>query len=278
MTTVQILNDPTPWWGGMDDPLSIVDLMAAGTVPVDQAAALWWAVERGASFFTAGGPSGAGKSTLANSLLTFLPESARIYVVTGRDDTFAFPAGADPTYLLISELSSHGRPFYLSGPAALEAFALLRHGARMIGTLHAESVDEAVRSVLLDEMAVPAADVARLTFVAIIRVDGPRDLRGRFDRRRTDLTRRVIEIGLLGAGGAGVRVTTLASWDGQTGKLEPAPPPAGLAALAAWAGTTPGDAESAVRARAKVLTDLLETGRRTPDEVLAAVQAFRGQG
>lgn len=278
MTTVQILNDPTPWWGGMDHPLSIVDLMAAGTIPVGQAAALWWAVERGASFFTAGGPSGAGKSTLANSLLTFLPESARIYVVTGRDDTFAFPASADPTYLLISELSSHGRPFYLSGPAALQAFALLRHGARMIGTLHAGSVAEAVGSVLLDEMAVPAADVARLTFVAIIRVDGPRDLRGRFDQRRTDLTRRVIEIGLLGAGDAGVRVTNLATWDGQTDELEPAPPPAGLAALAAWANTTPGDAAGAVRARAGVLADLLNTGRRTPEEVLAAVRAFRAQG
>ena len=278
MTTVQILNDPTPWWGGMDDPLSIVDLMAAGTIPADQAAALWWAVERGASFFTAGGPSGAGKSTLANCLLTFLPESARIYVVAGRDDTFTFPASADPTYLLISELSSHGRPFYLSGPAALQAFALLRHGARMIGTLHAESVDEAVRSVLLDEMAVPAADVARLTFVAIIRVDGPRDVRGRFDRRRGDLTRRVIEIGLLSAGDAGVRVTNLATWDGQSGQLEPAPPPAGLVALAAWAGREPGDVESAVRARAGVLTDLLNTGRRTPDEVLTAVRAFRAQG
>jgi type IV secretory pathway ATPase VirB11/archaellum biosynthesis ATPase len=273
---MQILNDPTPWWGSIDSqPLSIIDLIAAGTIPATEAGALWWAVERGASFFTAGGPSGAGKSTLANTLLGFLPAAARVYVVSGRDDPLTLPAGREPTYLLISELSSHGRPFYLSGPAAGRAFALLRTGARMIGTLHAESVAEAVDDVLSAEMGIPAGDIARLTFIAIIRVDGPRDMHGRVERRRTDLTRRVIEIGLLRAGDAGVRVLSLAKWNERAERLEPASAPAGIAALAEWAGTDVATAQAAIAGRTGVLSDLLQAGRRSPDDVAAAVRAFR---
>ena len=275
---MQILNDPTPWWGSVDSqPLSIIDLIAAGTVPVAQAGALWWAVEHGASFFTAGGPSGAGKSTLANALLSFLPAAARIYVVSGRDDPFILPAGSEPTYLLISELSSHGRPFYLSGPAALRAFTLLRTGVRMIGTLHAETVDEAVNAVLGAEMEIPARDIARLTFIAIIRVDGPRDERGRVERRRPDLTRRVIEIGLLSASDAGVRVLRLANWNERSERLQPAGAPAGVAALAAWAGLDVVMVETSIRTRIDVLTDLLHAGLRTMDDVAAAVRALRAQ-
>lgn len=275
---MQILNDPTPWWGGVDSqPLSIVDLIAAGTIPAAQAGALWWAVEQGASFFTAGGPSGAGKSTLANALLCFLPEAARIYVVSGRDDPFTLPAGTEPTYLLISELSSHGRPFYLSGPAALHAFALLRRGVRMIGTLHAETVAEAVNAVLSAEMAVPVSEIARITFIAIIRVDGPRDERGRVERRRTDLTRRVIEIGLLSARDAGVRILSLAKWNAGSERLEPAGAPAGVAALAEWAGTDTPTVQAAIDVRAGVLSDLLQSGRRSPDDVAAAMRTLRSQ-
>jgi type IV secretory pathway ATPase VirB11/archaellum biosynthesis ATPase len=272
---VQVLNDPYPWWSGLDNPLSIIDLMAAGTIPSDLAASLWWAVEHGASFFTAGGPSGAGKSTLANALLSFLPETARLYVVSGRDDPFQLPQGSQPTYLLISEVSSHGRPFYLSGPAALRAFAMLRSGVRMIGTLHAESVEEAVTDVLSDEMGVPDTDIAGITFIAIIRVDGPRDEHGRVERRRTDLTRRVIEIGLLCEGKSGVNIVNLAAWNEGLGRLESAS--GAVAAFAAWAGKVPAIVDAAIREQAAILNDLLNTGRRSPDDVAAAVRAYRAQ-
>jgi hypothetical protein len=273
---MQILNDPEPWWSGLDAPLSVIDLMAAGTLPVEQAAMLWWAVERGASYFTAGGPSGAGKSTLAHALLSFLPDAARIYVVSGRDDRFDIPAGAGPTYLLISELSAHGRPFYLSGPAALHAFSLLREGRRMIGTLHAESVAQAVENVLLDEMRIPAEDVARLTFIAIIRVDGPRNARGWVERRNPDLVRRVVEIGLLVPDSTdGVRVVNLAAWNGDSGQLEAPSPSAGVAALAAWFGLAQETVETAIRARAAALQDLFTAERRAAEDVAATVRQLR---
>src|SRR5690348_9614983 len=144
---MQYLNDPRPWTDGRDQELSLVDLVVNETIPAGPAGLLWWALERGASLLTAGGPSGAGKSTLANACLPFLPAEARAYVVAGRDDPLLVAADGGPTYLLISELSQHGRPHYLSGPAARRAFALVRAGLRVVGTLHADSVDEAITNL-----------------------------------------------------------------------------------------------------------------------------------
>ena len=91
---MKFINDPSPWSEGIDRNLSIVDLLLNNTIPVAQAAILWWALEQGASLFTAGGPSGAGKSTLANACLPFLPDGARAYATSGRDDPFTVPVGA----------------------------------------------------------------------------------------------------------------------------------------------------------------------------------------
>src|SRR3989442_4043377 len=108
---MQYLNDPRPWREGLGRDLSMVDLVVNETIPVGPAALLWWALERGASLLTAGGPSGAGKSTLANACLSFLPDGAQAYVVSGRDDPLLVSTDGGPTYLLISELSDHARPY-----------------------------------------------------------------------------------------------------------------------------------------------------------------------
>src|SRR5579883_2009286 len=158
---MQYINDPRPWTDGRDRDLSMVDLVVNETIPVGPAAMLWWALERGASLLTAGGPSGAGKSTLAKACLSFLPNEARAYAVSGRDDPMLLPAGGGPTYLLINELSTHGRPAYISGPAARRAFARLRDGHRLVGTLHADSVDQAIEE-LVEDVGLSVEDIARV--------------------------------------------------------------------------------------------------------------------
>lgn len=278
---MQYLNDPRPWTEGRDRDLSMVDLVANGTIPVGPAAMLWWALERGASLLTAGGPSGAGKSTLANACLSFLPEGARAYAVAGRDDPLLLPADGGPTYLLISELSRHGRPYYIAGPPARRAFSLLRHGLRLVGTLHADSVDEAVDN-LGDEIELPPDDIARVELVAITRVEGGPD---RSDRRPhgpvqpgdVPVRRRIVEIGLLAPDPAvEVRNVELAAWNAESGRLEIAEPPAGLAALARWAGVPTTAAEAAIAERADVLARLAADGRRDPRDVDDAVRTLRG--
>src|SRR5439155_6827064 len=117
-----LLKRPAPRSGmTTGPPLTMVDLIANGTVPAAEAAALWWAVERGASVMVAAGPRLAGKTTLASALFPFLPENARAYITAGPRDPLALPDGDGPIYLLVNELSNH-TPYYLAGPAAQRAF------------------------------------------------------------------------------------------------------------------------------------------------------------
>jgi len=277
---MQFLNNPRPWTEGLDRDLSMVDLVVNETIPVAPAALLWWALERGASLLTAGGPSGAGKSTLANACLSFLPEAARAYAVAGRDDPLQVPTDASPTYLLISELSRHGRPYYISGPAARRAFALVRDGLRVIGTLHADSVDEAIEN-LGEEVELLPGDIARVDLIAITRVEGGLVRSG---RQRTDnvrpgdvaVRRRIVEIGLLGSDpDRGVRQVGLAAWNTGSSRLEIAEPPAGVAALARWAGVPAPSAVAAIAERADILARLAADGRRDPRDVDDAVRRLR---
>jgi hypothetical protein len=278
---MQYLNDPRPWTEGVSGELSMVDLVSNETIPVGPAAMLWWAVERGASLLTAGGPSGAGKSTLANACLSFLPDGARAYAVAGRDDPLVVPTGQGATYLLISELSSHGRPHYISGEPARRAFALVRDGLRVVGTLHADSVDEAIE-VLGGEVELSREDIARVDLLAVTRVvdELPREEGRRFPRvpRDTPVRRRIVEIGLLGTDAAGgVEPVGLAALSETSGRLEVAEDPAGVAALARWAGVSTAAAEAGIAERADVLTRLAAEGRRDPRDVADAVRRLRAR-
>lgn len=274
------LNDPRPWTEGIGRDLSMVDLVRNETIPVAPAALLWWAVERGASLLTAGGPSGAGKSTLANACLGFLPDGARAYAVAGRDDPLRVPTEAGPTYLLISELSRHGRPHYISGLAARRAFALVRGDLRVVGTLHADSVDEAIAN-LGDEVELSTEDVARVNLIAISRIEGWTGAGGRGGHTARDDTvrRRIVEIGLLAPDPrGGIRSIELAAWNTRSGRLELAESPAGVAALAQWAGISTPSAEAEIARRADVLSRLAAEGQRDPRDVAEAVRQIRAGG
>jgi hypothetical protein len=201
-----LLNDLRPWWG-LSEPyghaLSMVDLVRNGTLSAEEGAAVWWALEHGASLWVVAGPQGAGKTTLATACLTFLPSNARLYVTAGPRDRLELPDGDDgPVYLLVNELSWH-LPFYLSGPAARQAFELLREGVRVVGTLHARSTAEALE-VMCDEAGVSRSQIAQAaqrTPMLVLVLAARRTMNG--------IERRVIELGWLTASGAEVEVTRL---------------------------------------------------------------------
>jgi hypothetical protein len=213
---VRLLNDPWPWSGTLRGrPLSISDLIDNDTLTLRQAATLRWAIERGASVFVAAGPQGAGKSAVANALLEFLPTDAQVYVTAGYRDRLDMPTTLDgPLYLLVNELSFH-MPLYLSGGQARRAFELLRTGARMLGTLHAESAAEAV-AVMCEEAELARQDIAAPFILPIVEAW----------RSGQRILRRVKEIGFLPP--CGDVVTLL---------------PDSLGPLATWAGVSVADLE-----------------------------------
>jgi hypothetical protein len=232
---VQVLNDFRPWRGTLRGALTVADLLACQTLSAEAAATLWWAIEQGASMFVAAGPPGAGKSTVANAMLEFLPEDAHLYVTSGGWDRLEVPIAPGPVYLLVNELSGH-LPLYLSGSAAHRAFALLETGIRMLGTLHARNVREALR-VMCFEAELTRAEIAAPFVFAVLSAGWSGQ----------EIVRRVVELGFL-APGAELTVLSRLGPDGVT--LDPI----GGEALAAWSGLTVGTVKGAIADRAQRLS------------------------
>lgn len=241
----------------------MVELVANDTVPAEVAGALWWAMERGASALSAAGPRLAGKTTLATALLSFLPDEARLYAVRGPYDPIDVPLEDGPLYLLVNELSDH-TPWYVWGPAARRAFALLGQGARMVATLHANSAAQAV-AVMRYETGAPPEVLGRITLVLVLRARWA----------GTGIERRLVEVSLLRPADGRVVVVPVAAPAPEPLGLSLAPPPGGVAALASWAGVDPQTAQAEVDARTRFLTEQWRRGVHTWQDVTAAVRWFR---
>jgi hypothetical protein len=117
---MRAVNQPESWWGwhGWDQPqpMSIVQIMQAGTLPPRLTAAFWLGLEHGASFVFAADPPGAGKTTILTALLTLAPPDLAAYFTRGWGETFDLPPPSDtyPTYLMVT-MSDH-LPVYSWGP------------------------------------------------------------------------------------------------------------------------------------------------------------------
>src|SRR3990172_4624276 len=204
---MRAVNQPESWWGwhGWDQPqpLSITQVLQAGTMPPRLAAAFWLGLERGASFIFAAAPPGAGKTTILTALLAFAPPETVAYFTRGWGETFELPPPSDgyPTYIMVNEMSDH-LPVHSWGPYVLRVFELLGDGYSLCTTVHADTV-EGVIDQLREEVGVPREHLARLTFVVPLAVA----------HREGETLRRVLDVGLLGDGEGGLAVRRIAAWD-----------------------------------------------------------------
>ncbi|MDP3769071.1 MAG: hypothetical protein Q8S13_13730, partial [Dehalococcoidia bacterium] len=249
-------------------PLSISEILQAGTMPPRLAAVFWLGLERGASFAFAADPPGAGKTTVLTALLAFAPADTVAYFTQGWGETFDLPPPNDgyPTYLMVNEMSDH-LPVYSWGPYVVRIFELLTEGYSLCTTLHADTVEDVVEQ-LEDEVGVPRPHLAHLTFVVPLAIA----------RRDGSTLRRVRDVGLLSDGDGGLAVQRIAAWDERHDSFSVLEQPDERALLAGRLGLDGEQLERELERREAFLERLLADGVYTIDGVQAAIGSFRREG
>jgi type IV secretory pathway ATPase VirB11/archaellum biosynthesis ATPase len=267
---VKALNQPESWWGwhgwNQPEPLSITQIMRAGTLSPRVAALLWLVMERGRSMILAAEPPGAGKTTLLTALLAFTRPEASVYFTRGWGETFRLPPleNGAPTYLMINEISDH-LPVYSWGPYVQKSFELLRDGYSLLSTMHAETVDGVIEQ-LVDENDVPQEHVGHLAFVVPMYV-------GAYEGRRV---RRVSEVAVLEPLAASYDRQSVARWLPETDTFSVLATPAEINAAARRLDLDDGDLVQEVAKRESFLAELLAADVSEMEDVQRRVSEFSG--
>ena len=167
--------------------LSLVDLLAAGTVGLEMAAEMARTAATGGSFLTAAGPGGVGKTTLMGAMLAFVAPGTEIVAVEGPetlDPLAAPPPPPDrPECLVVHEIGAGPYYGYLWGPAVARYFEVAATPGRALASnLHAETFGEARGQLCGPPLGVTREALGRIDLFAFM-------ARQRGKRRVTDLWR-----------------------------------------------------------------------------------------
>ncbi len=123
--------------------LSVVDLVAAGSLSLEAAAYLLYRIRRGASFLTAANPGGAGKTAVMGALLALTPPGAILREIRSAQDLSGGQPDVEcPTWHICQELGAGRIPGYLWGSSIPAYFALSRAGSYLASNLHADTLEE----------------------------------------------------------------------------------------------------------------------------------------
>lgn len=152
-------------------PLSIIDLIRAGSMTHEVAAQLWIYLEgmsiRPANIIIAGGP-GVGKTTLLNALLAFVPESDRMVVIEDTLELNTFldescsrlESDEDVSLADLVKNSLRMRPERIiigevRGTEATDMITACNIGKYCMGTIHALTSREAIIRLQNEPMNIP---------------------------------------------------------------------------------------------------------------------------
>lgn len=163
--------EPFGWWGWHWQPtvpLSIMQIVEAGSADTSIMSLVWAMMARRASVIVAAEPPMAGKTTTLTALLDLMPPDNKRVYLRGHYETFDFvkQPDADPhnTYVLANEMSDH-LAIYLWGSRIYKMFELIEKGYAIGSTMHAETVEDVMAMLNSDPLNVPPKWIARLTLV-----------------------------------------------------------------------------------------------------------------
>ncbi|HEX6139087.1 MAG TPA: hypothetical protein VF013_01325 [Candidatus Limnocylindria bacterium] len=281
---------PEGWWGyhwSLPRPMSAVEIVGSRSMDGRLMATLWAVMARRRGVMLASEAPQAGKTTTLSALVDFLPDDTVGVFLRGwaQDSSWTDEVGPDRGVLLVNEMSDH-LPIYVWGRNARSALELAGRGYGFGGTMHADSLDEALDS-LRGELGASDADLAGLT--VYVQYSAYRTPRGMYRRVEEAWHLRIDETGRL----APLR---LASLDGGrsprlTGAQRlPVPPilpddegrssrvllhdPLAYGALASSLGLDAAAFEAEIAERAAFLAALQARGICDPPSVAMAVARY----
>lgn len=269
------------------EPRSVVELIRAGTLDAELAAALWLLVEAGVPFLVAGEGQGTGKTTLLGALLDFVAPETTVVELAGESETFGWlpqatelgwPHGANPptdrprikpdtTLLVAAELSDH-LPAYTWGAAARLAVRAASIGYGLAATIHADSLDAVFDDLRRPPVGLTEDELSHFGVVLVLRrLDG--------NRRRVVAAHYVRPVSRDVHGHVQrLGPAVLATWDPAHDRLEHFGWGV-VPELAMRIGRRAGDFEVQADARRAVLDGLAAAGDTDPDRVRAAISDYR---
>jgi hypothetical protein len=243
--------------------MSIIELIEAGNLDSRVAALFWVAMERGASLIVAADPPSSGKTTTLSALMAFTPPDTAVYFTRGMGETFALPPASRSyhTYIMVNEMSDH-IPVYTWDDDARRAFELLAGGYRLGTTMHADTV-EGVLGQLENDLSIPPAHVARLTFIVPMHIG---------QRGRT--IRRIQEVAFIQPAGESYTISNAASWDPDGDSFTLLQDASTRETFAEWAGLSLDALDAEIKERSGFLDSLRETGVHEIPQVTAAIEGY----
>lgn len=167
--------------------LTVVDLIEAGTLSLEMAAAVMQALANGSSLLTGARPGGAGKTTVLAAFLNLLPPDV---VITTVDEPSMIPRALDrppqqPTCYLVHEIGAGHWYGYLWGRPVADYFRLLNGPHRIASCLHADTLEELTEILVSPPLQVNPSDLDRVGIFGFMRMDYSG--RGRVERRLATL-------------------------------------------------------------------------------------------
>lgn len=281
---------PEGWWGyhwTLPEPMSAVEIVASGSLDPRLMATLWAVVARRRGVMLASEAPQAGKTTTLSALVDFLPhDSVGVFLRGwGGDTSWTDEIGPDRGFLLVNEMSDH-LPIYVWGPNARGALRLAGRGYGFGGTMHADSLAEAL-DCLRGELGAADIDLAGLT--VYLQYSAYRTPAGMYRKveeawhLRADASGRLAPVRLAALdGGRSPRLTgaqrlpvpPILPDDGGRSGRRLVHDEAAYAALAATLGTTPDAFERELDQRAAFLAALDSAGICAPADVARAVTDF----